>query len=79
MTGAMGRAPVEIGVKRWRLNKYVGDPPKPGEDKEPFEIIEGGDGLPTRVVHRRVGAAPPESYASLPTDFEENDHADDSA
>lgn len=37
-----------FGVKEWRLDKYEGDPPQPGETKLPFEYITGGDGLPTR-------------------------------
>lgn len=54
-----------VTVKRWRIVKYEGDPPREGEDKEPFEIIEGGDGIGTRVIFRRPGADP-QSYADLP-------------
>lgn len=35
-------------VKEWRLDKYDGDPPQPGEHKLPIEYITGGDELPTR-------------------------------
>lgn len=35
----------------WRLEKYDGDPPKPGEKKLPVEVIEGGDGRPTVVSY----------------------------
>lgn len=34
-------------VEKWRLVKYEGDAPAPGEHKTPIEIIEGGDGQPT--------------------------------
>ena len=40
-------------TRRWRLEKFDGDPPKEGEHKEPVEIIEGGDDIPTRVVYRK--------------------------
>ena len=42
----------DVSVRRWVLEKFDGDPPKPGENKLPVEVIEGGDGLPT-VVKRR--------------------------
>ena len=42
----------KVSVRRWVLEKFDGDPPQPGEDKLPVEVIEGGDGLPT-VVKRR--------------------------
>lgn len=51
-----------VGVKRWQIAKYEGDPPRAGEQKQPFEIIEGGDDIDTRVIFRRPGADP-ESYA----------------
>jgi len=43
----------EVKVQSFTLRKYEGDPPKLGEDKEPFEIIEGGDDRPT-VVKRKI-------------------------
>lgn len=52
-------------VQRWRLVKWDGDPPAPGEAKEPIEVIEGGDDVPTRVVFRRAGFDPA-CYADLP-------------
>lgn len=52
--------PVELKVKRWRLAKYDGDPPKPGEHKEPVEIIEGGDDIPTRVIFRKEASDGPD-------------------
>jgi hypothetical protein len=42
-----------IGVKHFQVVKFDGDPPPPGEKKEPAEIIEGGDDVPTRVTYRR--------------------------
>lgn len=54
-----------VGVKRWQLTKYEGDPPKPGEQKEPFEIIEGGEDIEPRVIFRKPGADPA-SYSDLP-------------
>lgn len=44
---------VNIGVKHFQVVKFDGDPPAPGEKKEPAEIIEGGDDIPTRVTYRR--------------------------
>ncbi len=44
---------LDVRCKRFRLVKWDGPPPEPGEDKEPLEIIEGGDGLETRVVWLR--------------------------
>ena len=38
----------------WRLEKFDGEPPLPGENKLPVEIIEGGDNKPTTV--RRLTA-----------------------
>jgi hypothetical protein len=35
---------------RWRLVKWEGEPPKEGEQKEPLEVIEGGDDIQTRVI-----------------------------
>jgi len=35
---------------RWRLVKWEGEPPKEGEQKEPLEVIEGGDDIPIRVI-----------------------------
>lgn len=40
-------------VVRWRLEKFDGDPPKPGEKKEPIEVIEGGDDIKPRIVKER--------------------------
>lgn len=54
-----------VGTKRWQIAKYEGDPPRAGEHKEPFEVIEGGDDIETRVILRRPGADP-DSYANLP-------------
>jgi hypothetical protein len=34
---------------------------------EVFEVIEGGDGVPTKVTYRREGE-PPESYADVGKD-----------
>ncbi len=53
----------EVGVKHFRLTKYDGDPPRPGEDKAPVEIIQGGDGLPTRVWRRINGKLQEVSHA----------------
>lgn len=53
------------GVKHWRVTKYEGEPPRAGEHKDPFEIVEGGDDIETRVIFRRPGADP-ESYSDLP-------------
>ena len=47
---------LDVQCKRFRLVKWDGAPPEPGEEKEPLEIIEGGDGLETRVVFRRDGS-----------------------
>ena len=58
---------VEIKEERIRLVKYEGDPPKPGEDKQPFEIVEWRAGHQARVTHKMPGQ-PPESYADLPYD-----------
>jgi hypothetical protein len=33
---------------------------------EAFEVLEGGDGRPTKVVHRQPGLAPATSYAPIP-------------
>ena len=41
------RLPV-VDKVTWRLEKFEGDPPAPGDEKRPFEIIEGGDDLLTR-------------------------------
>lgn len=35
--------------ERFQLRKWDGDPPKPGEDKPPVEIITFGDGIPTTI------------------------------
>lgn len=40
-------------VNRWQLVKWEGDPPQPGEQKEPIEIIEGGDGVDTVRYSRK--------------------------
>ncbi|NOY63052.1 MAG: hypothetical protein GXP10_07870 [Gammaproteobacteria bacterium] len=34
---------VGVTVRSWRLTKWQGDPPKPGEYKVPLEIIEWND------------------------------------
>ena len=56
---------IEVRETRVRLKKYEGDPPPPGEDKEPFEVIEWNAGDDPKVIFRR-GGQPPESYAPLP-------------
>lgn len=55
-----------VREKRWTIAKYEGDPPRAGETKEPFEIIEGGDDIPTRVIFRRPGADPASYATDLP-------------
>ena len=60
-----------VGVKRWKIEKFDGDPPRAGETKQPFEVIEGGDDIDTRVIFRRPGADP-ETYSDLPYQPEEN-------
>jgi len=62
LRGKTGAAPtqtdeagVNVEVTHFRLTKYEGDPPQPGEEKEPIEIIQGGDNLPTRVWRRING------------------------
>lgn len=59
-------------VQRWRLVKWDGDPPAADETKEPIEIIEGGDDIPTRVVFRRPGFDA-SCYADLPLQEDAND------
>lgn len=51
--------PMRMDVKHWKLEKFDGDPPQPGEHKLPLEVIEGGDGLPTthRYPQREAAAA----------------------
>lgn len=39
--------------QRFELVKFDGEPPRPGELKEPAEIIEGGDDIERRVVYRQ--------------------------
>lgn len=46
------RANVQV-KQRFELVKFDGDPPKPGELKEPAEIIEGGDDVEPQVVYRQ--------------------------
>jgi hypothetical protein len=36
----------DVSVKRWKLEKFDGDHIE-GDGKEPIEVLEGGDGLPT--------------------------------
>jgi len=45
-------------ARRWRIEKRLGDGPR----APVFEIIEGGEGLESRVVYRVPGIAAPESY-----------------
>ena len=52
--GALDGTGVDVQVTHWRVTKYDGDPPRPDEDKVPVEIIQGGDGIPTRIW-RRIG------------------------
>jgi hypothetical protein len=42
--------PIKVTIS-YRLDKYDGDAPRPGESKVPFEVIEGGDDMPTVVTH----------------------------
>lgn len=35
----------------WKLEKFDGEAPLPGEHKLPVEVIEGGDDLPTVVSY----------------------------
>lgn len=39
--------------QRFELVKFDGEPPQPGELKEPAEIIEGGDDIESSVVYRQ--------------------------
>ena len=46
----MQQAPLQLKqIVTWELRKYEGEAPRPGEHKEPIEIITGGDNLPTLV------------------------------
>lgn len=45
------------GVKHWKLEKFDGELPQPGENKLPVEVIEGGDGLPTVTRYPQREAA----------------------
>ncbi|MBI3771460.1 MAG: hypothetical protein HY272_01955 [Gammaproteobacteria bacterium] len=43
----------QITEQRFELVKFDGEPPAPGEVKEPAEIIEGGDGIETAITYRK--------------------------
>lgn len=40
-------------IVRWRLEKFDGEPPQPGELKTPVEVITGGDGIPTVIESKK--------------------------
>jgi len=43
----------EIVEQNWELVKFNGEPPAPGELKEPVEIMQGGDNKRTAVTYRQ--------------------------
>lgn len=55
MTAPTADAPKVKVHRHFRLEKFDGEPPQPGEHKDPVEIIEGGDGEPTVVTNCRTG------------------------
>lgn len=69
MPSRLDRPAVTTGVKEWRLDKFDGDPPGPGETKIPVEYITGGDELPTR---RFVRVSCGETFTFTETTLEEN-------
>lgn len=47
--GKSDRTKLEPRVLKMTLEKFWGEK-VPGDGKEPYEIIEGGDGLPTMMI-----------------------------
>jgi len=52
------REKIDAKVRRFRLTKR-------SATGEVFEVLEGGDDRPTRVLYRKDGIAPAESYAPM--------------